>query len=310
MKIYVCRRKLAQWRGTLSVLFVIFIVYMTNFATLYIVPTPIGNLDDISARAIEVLKQVNWIAAEDTRHSSRLLQHFSISTRTLSLHDHNEDKRTAMLVQRLKDGESVALISDAGTPLISDPGFVFVRRCREEGIPVIALPGPCAAITALSASGLPTDRFIFEGFLPVKTQAKDNQLAELKARTCTSVFYEAPRRILATVKDIARVLGDRHIVVAKELSKTFETYVSGTPGDVIDYLEADAAHQKGEFVVMVSPAQVNLSEISAEAMSLLTTLCDHMPLKKAAAVVADHYDLKKNTLYQAGLEAKDAKETD
>jgi len=206
MKIYVCRRKLAQWRGTLSLLFVIFIVYMTNFATLYIVPTPIGNLDDISARAIEVLKQVNWIAAEDTRHSSRLLQHFSISTRTLSLHDHNEDKRTAMLVQRLKDGESVALISDAGTPLISDPGFVFVRRCREEGIPVIALPGPCAAITALSASGLPTDRFIFEGFLPVKTQAKDNQLAELKARTCTSVFYEAPRRILATVKDIARVI--------------------------------------------------------------------------------------------------------
>lgn len=149
---------------------------MTDFATLFIVPTPIGNLNDISARAIEVLNSVDWIAAEDTRHSARLLQHFSIPTRTLSLHDHNEDKRTAMLCHRLKGGESVALISDAGTPLISDPGFILVRKCREEGIPVTALPGPCAAITALSASGLPTDRFIFEGFLPVKAQAKDNLL--------------------------------------------------------------------------------------------------------------------------------------
>jgi len=278
---------------------------MTDFATLYIVPTPIGNLDDISARAIEMLKQVNWIAAEDTRHSSRLLQHFNIATRTLSLHDHNEDKRTAMLCQRLKDGESVALISDAGTPLISDPGFVFVRRCREEGIPVVALPGPCAAITALSASGLPTDRFIFEGFLPVKSQARDNQLAQLKDRTCTSVFYEAPRRILNTVNDIKRVLGARHMVIAKELTKAFETYVSGTPSDVLAYLEADAVHQKGEFVVMISPAPVSTAEIPADAMHLLSALCEHMALKKAAAVVASHYDLKKNALYQAGLALKD-----
>ena len=277
---------------------------MTDFATLFIVPTPIGNLDDISARAIEVLNSVDWIAAEDTRHSAKLLQHFSIPTRTLSLHDHNEDKRTAMLCHRLKDGESVALISDAGTPLISDPGFILVRKCREEGIPVIALPGPCAAITALSASGLPTDRFIFEGFLPVKAQAKDNLLSQLKGRTCTSVFYEAPRRIVSTVSDIARVLGNRHIVIAKEISKTFETYVSGTADDVMAYLHADAAHQKGELVVMISPAQVDLTAIPPEAMALLERLCEHMPLKKAAAVVAEHYQLKKNALYQAGLGIK------
>ncbi|AGP78963.1 putative methyltransferase [Alteromonas mediterranea 615] len=277
---------------------------MTDTATLYIVPTPIGNLDDMSARAIRVLSEVNWIAAEDTRHSARLLQHFSIGTKTLSLHEHNEDKRTAMLCERLKGGESVALISDAGTPLISDPGFVLVRRCRELGISVSALPGPCAAITALSASGLPTDKFIFEGFLPVKTQAREGALSALLDRPFTTVFYEAPRRILDTVTDIQRVLGERNIVVAKELTKTFETYASGSAQDVIDYLTAEPAHQKGEFVVMIAPAQINEQAIPSEVMSLLNTLCEHMPLKKAAAVVASHYDLKKNALYQAGLDAK------
>jgi 16S rRNA (cytidine1402-2'-O)-methyltransferase len=209
-----------------------------------------------------------------------------------------------MLCERLKGGESVALISDAGTPLISDPGFVLVRKCREQGIPVSALLGPCAAITALSASGLPTDKFTFEGFLPVKTQAREGVLSALLDRTFTTVYYEAPRRILDTVTDIQRVLGERHIVVAKELTKTFETYVSGSAQDVIDYLTTDAAHQKGEFVVMIGPAKVNEQAIPSEAMSLLQTLCEHMPLKKAAAVVAGHYDLKKNALYQAGLDAK------
>lgn len=277
---------------------------MTDIATLYIVPTPIGNLNDMSARAIEILQEVSWIAAEDTRHSAKLLQHFSIDTRTLSLHDHNEDKRAAMLCERLKVGEAVALISDAGTPLISDPGFVLVRRCREQGIPVSALPGPCAAVTALSASGLPTDTFIFEGFLPVKTQARETALSVLLDRTFTTVFYEAPRRIMDTVCTIQKVLGERQIVVAKELTKTFETYVSGTPQDVIDYLESDAAHQKGEFVVMIGPAHIDEQAIPSEAMSLLMTLCEHIPLKKAAGIVAAHYDLKKNALYQAGLDAK------
>lgn len=278
---------------------------MNDVATLYIVPTPIGNLNDISARAIEVLGSVSWIAAEDTRHSSRLLQHLNISTKTLSLHDHNEDKRAAMLCERLKGGETVALISDAGTPLISDPGFILVRRCREQGIPVCALPGPCAAITALSASGLPTDKFIFEGFLPVKSQARESAVSALLDRPYTSVFYEAPRRILDTVTLIQRVLGERHIVVAKELTKTFETYVSGSAQDVIDYLTSEAAHQKGEFVVMIGPAHISEQEIPFEAMSLLHTLCEHIPLKKAAAVVAGHYGLKKNALYQAGLDAKE-----
>lgn len=277
---------------------------MSEPATLYIVPTPIGNLEDISPRALDTLASVAWIAAEDTRHSARLLQHFSISTRTLSLHEHNEDKRAAMLCHRLLSGDDVALISDAGTPLISDPGFVLVRRCREEGIPVIALPGPCAAITALSASGLPTDRFIFEGFLPVKSQARNNMLSSLSERTCTSVFYEAPRRILDTVRDMQRVLKERQIVVAKEISKAFETYISGTPQQVGDWLEAEAVRQKGEFVVMVSPAVVDVTEIPPEAMALLTALSEHLPLKKAAAVVASHYNLKKNALYQAGLDAK------
>ena len=271
-------------------------------ATLYIVPTPIGNLQDITERAIDVLGAVDWIAAEDTRHSQKLLQHFSIQAKTLSLHDHNEEKRTQMLCNKLLGGESVALISDAGTPLISDPGFVLVRACRANDINVVALPGPCAAITALSASGLATDRFIFEGFLPVKNQARMNVLATLLDRTCTSVFYEAPRRILDTVNDIKTALGpDRHLVLAKELTKTFETYVSDTPDGIIAWLEADAVHQKGEFVLMVAGAPPASDELPSEAMALLKRLKQDLPLKKAAAIVADHYQLKKNALYQAGL---------
>ena len=271
-------------------------------ATLYIVPTPIGNLQDITQRAIDVLGAVDWIAAEDTRHSQKLLQHFSIQAKTLSLHDHNEEKRTQMLCNKLLGGEAVALISDAGTPLISDPGFVLVRACRANDINVVALPGPCAAITALSASGLATDRFIFEGFLPVKSQARMNVLATLLDRTCTSVFYEAPRRILDTVNDIKTALGpDRHLVLAKELTKTFETYVSDTPDGIIAWLEADAVHQKGEFVLMVAGAPPASDELPSEAMALLKRLKQDLPLKKAAAIVADHYQLKKNALYQAGL---------
>ena len=271
-------------------------------ATLYIVPTPIGNLQDITQRAIDVLGAVDWITAEDTRHSQKLLQHFSIQAKTLSLHDHNEEKRTQMLCNKLLGGESVALISDAGTPLISDPGFVLVRACRANDINVVALPGPCAAITALSASGLATDRFIFEGFLPVKNQARMNVLATLLDRTCTSVFYEAPRRILDTVNDIKTALGpDRHLVLAKELTKTFETYVSDTPDGIIAWLEADAVHQKGEFVLMVAGAPPASDELPSEAMALLKRLKQDLPLKKAAAIVADHYQLKKNALYQAGL---------
>lgn len=276
---------------------------MSESATLYIVPTPIGNLDDISPRALTVLSEVDWIAAEDTRHTHKLLQHFSVNTRTLSLHEHNEDKRTAMLCQRLKDGETVALVSDAGTPLISDPGFILVRRCREEGIPVVALPGPCAAITALSASGLPTDKFMFEGFLPPKTGPRKQVLEGLSERTFTTVYYEAPRRVLDTVQDICETLGEhRHIVLAKELTKTFETYVDGAAKDVAEWLQEDPVRQKGEFVLMISPAAAQQKALPPEALSLLASLKPLLPLKKAAAIVAEHYNLKKNALYQAGLE--------
>lgn len=272
-------------------------------APLYIVPTPIGNLQDITQRAIDVLSSVAWIAAEDTRHSAKLLQHFRIQAKTLSLHDHNEDSRSQMLCQKLLNGETVALISDAGTPLISDPGYKLVSRCREQGIDVIALPGPCAAITALSASGLATDKFIFEGFLPAKTVARQTALEALTSRSHTTVFYEAPRRVLDTLKDVQAVLGDaRHIVLAKELTKTFERYISGNAQTVIDWLEADAVHQKGEFVLMIDGVQIDQNDIPADAMSLLKRLKADLPLKKAAAIVADHYQLKKNALYQAGLD--------
>ena len=272
-------------------------------ASLYIVPTPIGNLQDITQRAIDVLSSVVWIAAEDTRHSAKLFQHLGIQAKTLSLHDHNEDKRSQMLCQKILDGESVALISDAGTPLISDPGYKLVSRCREQGIDVIALPGPCAAITALSASGLATDKFIFEGFLPVKTVARQHALEALISRPHTTVFYEAPRRILDTINDVKAVLGnERQIVLAKELTKTFERYISGSAEGVIEWLTEDPAHQKGEFVLMIDGVQVDQNDIPEEAMALLKRLKSDLPLKKAAAIVADHYQLKKNALYQAGLD--------
>ncbi|QPG06240.1 16S rRNA (cytidine(1402)-2'-O)-methyltransferase [Salinimonas marina] len=280
---------------------------MSDDATLYIVPTPIGNLDDITARALQTLESVDWIAAEDTRHTQRLLQHFGIKTRTMSLHEHNEDKRATMLVHRLQSGESVALVSDAGTPLISDPGFVLVRKCREEHIKVVALPGPCAAITALSGSGLPTDRFIFEGFLPSRSQARSVALKQLSDRTCTSVFYEAPRRIRDTLLDIQTVLGaSRALVLAKELSKSYEAFVSGTAKDIIDWLDAEPGRQKGEFVLMIGGAERVESDLPAPALELLAQLTAELPLKKAAAIVAAHYKLKKNALYQAGLERNNA----
>ncbi|WP_137166091.1 16S rRNA (cytidine(1402)-2'-O)-methyltransferase [Salinimonas lutimaris] len=270
--------------------------------TLYIVPTPIGNLDDITTRALKVLEGADWIAAEDTRHTNKLLQHYHIKTRTMSLHDHNEDKRAAMLVHRLQDGASVALVSDAGTPLISDPGFVLVRKCRENNINVVPLPGACAAITALSAAGLPTDRFVFEGFLPAKSQARTNQLKLLAERSCTTVFYEAPRRIVDTVSDIREILGaQRQLVMAKELTKTFERFISGTPDEVLAWLNENNAHQKGEFVLMVAGIQPTSTALPADALALLQELAEVLPLKKAAAIVASHCNLKKNALYQAGL---------
>jgi 16S rRNA (cytidine1402-2'-O)-methyltransferase len=277
---------------------------MTTPGTLYIVPTPIGNLSDISSRALDVLKEVDLIAAEDTRHSSRLLSHYSISTKTISMHDHNEAARSKQLTAKLLEGLSIALVSDAGTPLISDPGFIFVRDCREQGIPVIALPGPCALTTALSASGLPTDKFTFHGFLPAKQQAKAHALTLLTNSGCTTVFYEAPRRIRDTMAACDESLQDDHeIVLAKEISKTFETYKQGKAKDILAWLDADAVHQKGEFVLMIyCPNNLQSDGASQEALALLALLAKELPLKKAAAITAAHYGLKKNALYAIGLD--------
>lgn len=276
---------------------------MSDSGVLYIVPTPIGNLADITHRAVEVLTQVDLVAAEDTRHSQKLLQHYSISTRLISLHEHNEDKRAKQLIEQLQQGLSVALISDAGTPLISDPGYTLVNRCRQQGLKVVPLPGPCAAITALSGAGLPTDRFIFAGFLPVKEVARQQALQGLENETATCVFYESPRRIANSLQTIMQVLGDeRTVVLAKELSKTFETFCSGHAKQVYDWLCADDHHQRGEFVLMIKGVDNVTTDIPPEAMTLLSLLQDELPLKKAAAITAHYFGLKKNALYQKGLE--------
>ncbi|MFT6778149.1 MAG: 16S rRNA (cytidine1402-2'-O)-methyltransferase [Paraglaciecola sp.] len=278
---------------------------MTESGTLFIVATPIGNLEDITLRAVRILAEVDLIAAEDTRHSQRLLQHYDISTRLTSLHDHNESQRAIQLIEKLKLGENIALISDAGTPLISDPGYGLVSRCREAGVNVVPLPGPCAAITALCAAGLATDRFKFEGFLPVKAVAKQQALQRLLTETSTSVFYESPRRVADTVRQVVAQLGeDRQMVVAKELTKTFETFYCGRAEACLTWLEADANHQRGEFVLMIAGEKHDQSEVSADALNLLKLLMKELPLKKAAAVTAQQYDLKKNHLYQLGLELK------
>tara|TARA_R110000751_G_scaffold98096_4_gene190865 strand:- start:23902 stop:24741 length:840 start_codon:yes stop_codon:yes gene_type:complete len=271
--------------------------------TLYIVATPIGNLEDITLRALRILAEVDLIAAEDTRHSQRLLQHYDISTRLTSLHDHNESQRAIQLIEKVKLGQNIALISDAGTPLISDPGYGLVSQCREAEVKVVPLPGPCAAITALCAAGLATDRFKFAGFLPVKAVAKQQALQRLMTETSTSVFYESPRRVADTVKQIVAELGEnRQMVVAKELTKTFETFYSGSALDCLTWLEADVNHQRGEFVLMIAGEKQDKTEVSADALNLLKLLVKELPLKKAAAVTAEQYGLKKNQLYQLGLE--------
>ncbi|MDX1268357.1 MAG: 16S rRNA (cytidine(1402)-2'-O)-methyltransferase, partial [Oceanisphaera sp.] len=210
---------------------------MSQAAALYIVPTPIGNLNDISQRALDTLQQVDLIACEDTRHTAKLLSHYQISTSTWALHDHNEQYKSEQLVTRLLSGQSVALVSDAGTPLISDPGYHLVNSCRDAGVQVIALPGPCAAVTALSAAGLPTDRFAFEGFLPAKEKARLDKIESLKDEPRTLVFYESPRRLLDSVAALVAVLGDdRRIVVARELTKTFETIHSLPAAEMLVWL--------------------------------------------------------------------------
>ena len=278
---------------------------MDQSVALYIVPTPIGNLGDMSSRAIEVLNQVSLIACEDTRHSGKLLSHFGITTKTTALHDHNERARAQWIVEQLAAGLSIALISDAGTPLISDPGYHLVSHVRQSGFNVIPLPGPCAAITALSASGLPSDRFTFEGFLPSKEKARADKLLALKEDPRTLIFYESPHRIEHSLTTMVEVLGgDRHVVMAREVTKTFETFLSGPVSEVLAKVSTDLNQQKGEIVLMVHGYHLSDDEaIPTVAINTLKLLCEELPLKKAAAIAAQIHGLKKNALYKYGLES-------
>lgn len=270
---------------------------------LYVVATPIGNLGDISARALEVLSGVTVIAAEDTRHSGKLLHHFGIKTQAVALHDHNERVVSESIVARLLAGETVALVSDAGTPLISDPGYHLVAQARAAGCQVIPVPGASALLAALSASGLPSDRFIFEGFLPAKAGVRSTKLEQLREDPRTLVFYEAPHRIEASIDAMAAVFGgERPAVIARELTKTFETIHGDTLAELSNWLAADANQRKGEFVVVVGGAPQAGQLVDAEAERVLRLLLDEVSLKQAAALAAKITGVKKNLLYQFALD--------
>ncbi|HHE9970089.1 TPA: 16S rRNA (cytidine(1402)-2'-O)-methyltransferase [Haemophilus influenzae] len=271
---------------------------------LYIVATPIGNLQDITQRALETFAQVDLIVAEDTRHSGLLLSHYGIKKPFFALHDHNEQEKAHILVEKLKQGSNIALISDAGTPLISDPGFHLVRQCREAGIRVVPLPGACAAITALCASGIASDRFCFEGFLPAKSKARKDKLENIAEEDRTLIFYESTHRILDTLEDMQAVLGEeRYIVLAREMTKTWETITGNTIKNLREWLLEDPNRTKGEMVLIVEgkPKSDNNDKISPQAVKALELIAEELPLKKAAAIVAELYGYKKNALYQFGL---------
>lgn len=275
--------------------------------TLFVVATPIGNLEDISARALRVLAEVSLIAAEDTRHSARLLQHFGIVTPLAACHEHNERDQGGRFVERLRAGDDVALISDAGTPLISDPGYHLVRQARAAGVRVVPLPGACALIAALSAAGLPSDRFVFEGFLPAKTAGRRGRLEQLKEEQRTLIFYEAPHRILECLRDLEAVFGaERSAVLGRELTKTFET-LKGLPlAELRAWVEADGNQQRGECVLVVGGWQAPQGDdaVDSHARRVLELLLDELPVKRAAALAAEITGVRKNLLYQVALDLK------
>ena len=277
---------------------------MTEHA-LYVVATPIGNLGDMVPRAVEVLQTVAVIAAEDTRHSARLLDHFHISTPLVAYHDHSDERQVEALIARLKGGESMALISDAGTPLVSDPGYRLVRRAREEGVRVIPIPGACAMVAALSASGLPSDRFSFEGFLPPKSGQRLNRLQPLAGEERTLIFYEAPHRIQDCLADMAKVFGgEREAVIAREITKTFETIRGGSLLELIAFVDSDPNQRKGEIVVIVrgKPKPEQDQALDAEAERIMTILLQDLSVKQASQLGAEITGLKKKVLSQWALE--------
>jgi len=273
-----------------------------EIASLYVVATPIGNLSDMSQRAIETLQSVDVIAAEDTRHSGILLQHFAIKTPSISLHDHNEQQRSETLLTRLQQGESVALISDAGTPLISDPGYKLVSLVREHGIPVVPVPGSCAVIAALSASGLPSDRFTFEGFLPPKQGARQQTLQLLVDESRTMIFYDAPRRLQATLADMVEIFGgERRACIARELTKLHETITTQPLAELLAWVSDDSNQRKGECVLLVEGNKQQKDSSETEINRVLSLLLKELPVKKAAAITASLLEVSKNTAYDMAL---------
>ena len=274
---------------------------------LYVVATPIGNLADITSRAIEVLTSVDIIAAEDTRHTKRLLNHLGIQKPLMAAHDHNESQAAGQILNKLNEGLNVALVSDAGTPLIADPGFHVAKHVADAGFDIVPIPGACAVITALSGAALPTDRFIFDGFLPPKSSGRRQYFASIKHEERTMVVYESPHRILDSLENLSQELGgDKELVVARELTKTFETFLRGTVDEIRAVMEADHNQKKGEFVLMIRGAQARKKlEVSQDALDLTLLLATELPLKKAAALAATHTGYKKNQLYQLALENKE-----
>lgn len=268
--------------------------------TLHVVATPIGHRDDISARAIETLRRVKVIAAEDTRHTRPLLQHLNIDTPLVALHDHNERTAVDGLVERMRNGDDVALVSDAGTPLISDPGFRLVRAARAAGLRVSPIPGPSAVIAALSVAGLPSDRFIFEGFLSAKTGARRSRLAELAGESRTLIFYESSHRIVESLEDMREAFGaDREAVVARELTKMFETVLGDPLSVLVERVSADPNQQKGEFVVMVAGREASEDERLSEGLRVFAILKDELPPAKAAKLAAAITGAPRKALYGA-----------
>ncbi|PKB86513.1 16S rRNA (cytidine(1402)-2'-O)-methyltransferase [Ewingella americana] len=275
-------------------------------STLYIVPTPIGNLGDITQRALAVLSSVDLIAAEDTRHTGLLLQHFAISAKMYPLHDHNEQQKAEHLLAKLQDGQSIALVSDAGTPLINDPGYHLVRRCREAGIRVVPLPGACAAIAALSAAGLPSDKFCYEGFLPAKTKSRKDALQTLIEEPRTLIFYESTHRLLDSLQDMVEVWGpDRYVVLAREITKTWENIRGDAVGALLDWVKEDETRKRGEMVLIVEGHKVDTEALPAEALRTLALLQKELPLKKAASLAAEIHGVKKNALYKYALDQQE-----
>ncbi|MCL9683113.1 16S rRNA (cytidine(1402)-2'-O)-methyltransferase [Legionella maioricensis] len=277
----------------------------TGIGTLYIVATPIGNRDDITLRALNILKSVDLILAEDTRHSIQLLTSLGIKNNLSAFHAHNEGDKSKNFIEQLLAGKSIALISDAGTPLISDPGFPLVKLAREHEIPVVPVPGPCALITALSAAGVPCDSFLFLGFLPAKQNARKNKLETLRSEPHTLIFYESTHRIIECLNDLEETYGPGcELVLAKELTKTFERFISGTVPEVKNWLLAESGHTKGEFVLIIPPRPDAEEKHSNE--ELLTVLLKELPLKQAVSIACKLTKTNKNELYETALKLKGA----